>query len=133
MGGIGMENNRKPFDLEERLVEFACMALSISEMLPRTKGGVNLEHQLSKSGTSAALNYGEAQSAESPDDFIHKIKIVLKELHETRVCFKIIKMKYLENSDELIKALNECYQLIAIFLKSLETAKKNKADKKTSR
>lgn len=126
-----MENNRKPFDLEDRLVDFAVNVLTICEFLPNSKGGQNLEFQLSKSGTSCALNYGEAQSAESPDDFIHKIKVVLKELHENRICFKIIQKKYLSENLMLKETLNECYQLIAIFLKSVETAKRNREEKQS--
>jgi len=46
-----------------------------------------------RSGTSPALNFGEAMAAESRNDFIHKLKIILKELRETFVCLKIIKRK----------------------------------------
>ncbi len=70
-----MENEK--FDLEDRLVGFACKCLDVCDLLPSTKAGQNLEYQLSKSSTSAALVYGEAQAAESKDDFIHKIKLVL--------------------------------------------------------
>ena len=88
MGNGVMDNEKRTFDLEDRLVEFAVASLTVCDLLPNSKAGQNLEHQLSKSGTSAALNYGEAQSAESSDDFIHKIKVVLKELRETRICYK---------------------------------------------
>jgi four helix bundle protein len=101
--------------------------------LPNSKAGQNLEHQLSKSGTSAALNYGEAQAAESSDDFIHKIKVVLKELRETRICYKIILKKMLPGNMLLITSLGETNQLIAIFLKSIETAKKNREIEKRKR
>jgi len=58
-----MEN--KKFDLEDRLVKFACMCLDVCDLLPSTKTGQNLEYQLSKSSTSSALVYEEAQTAES--------------------------------------------------------------------
>jgi four helix bundle protein len=121
-----MENEKRPFDLEDRLVDFAVAVLTICDLLPDSKGGQNLEFQLSKSGTSAALNYGEAQAAESSDDFIHKIKVVLKELRETRICFKIILKKMLPENELVASALQETNQLIAIFLKSIETAKRNR-------
>jgi four helix bundle protein len=76
------------FDLEDRLVDFACMCLDVCELLPSTKAGQNLAYQLSKSGTAPALVYGEAQAAESRPDFIHKMKIVLKEIRESRVNLK---------------------------------------------
>lgn len=123
-------NTKKPFDLEDRLVEFACSCLRICDLMPNTKAGHNLEHQLSKSGTAPALNYGEAQAAESPDDFIHKLKLVLKELRETRVNLKIIQLKPLIEHPSVQETLMECNQLIAIFLKSIETAKNNKEHSK---
>lgn len=125
------QGDKRIFDLEDRLVDFACTCLTICDKLPNTKAGINLEHQLSKSGTSPALNYGEAQAAESPDDFIHKLKIVLKELRETRVSLKIIKLKPLIQDPIIESALDECNQLIAIFLKSIETAKSNRDQTRT--
>jgi len=81
--------------------------------MPNTKAGNHLSGQLIRSGTSAALNYGEAQSGESSKDFIHKLKVVLKELRETFVCLKIIHRAKLYKSENLVKsALNENNQLI---------------------
>jgi four helix bundle protein len=115
----------KKYDLEDRLIKFACLCLSVCELLPNTKAGQNLEYQLSKSGTAPALIYGEAQAAESPADFIHKIKLVLKEIRESRVNLRIIYEKPVITKDIIINTLKECNELMAIFLKSVETAKKN--------
>ena len=82
--------------------------------------------QLLRSGTSPSLNYGEAQGGESRKDFIHKIKIVLKELRESYVSLKIIKRARLHDSEEKINiGLKENNELISIFVKSAETAQKN--------
>ncbi len=116
--------NRK--DLEERLIEFAVAIVQIAESNVRMKSSVHLSGQLMRSGTSPALNYGEAQSAESSKDFIHKIQIVLKELRETNICLRIIlKTRYFADEDEIVKALNESNELISIFVKTVSTAKKN--------
>lgn len=115
----------KKYDLEDRLIKFACMGLSVCDLLPNTKAGQNLEYQLSKSSTAPALIYGEAQAAESPADFIHKIKLVLKEIRESRVNLRIINEKPVIINEIVITALKECNELMAIFLKSVETAKKN--------
>jgi four helix bundle protein len=94
--------------------------------LPNTKVGNHLSGQLVRSETSSALNYGEAQSGESRKDFIHKIKIVLKELRETIICLKIIdRTKLLNSTEKILKALKENDELISIFVKSVETASKN--------
>ncbi len=113
-------------DLEERLIDFAVLIIEISKLLPNTRIGNHLAGQLVRSGTSPALNYGEAQSAESRKDFIHKIKVDLKELRETLICLKIILRAKLIKSDEIIETgINESNELISIFVKSVETAQKN--------
>jgi four helix bundle protein len=121
---------QRKFDLEDRLVKFACFCLEICELLPNTKSGQNLEYQLSKSSTSSALVYGEAQAAESKADFIHKVKIVLKELRESRINLRIIIEKPVLTNDKLHVVLKEANELIAIFLKSVETAKQNMINEK---
>ena len=116
---------QKEFDLEDRLVGFACLALDVCDLLPTTKAGQTLSIQLCRSSTSAALNYGEAQAAESSADFIHKMKLVLKEIRESRVNLKIIQKKPLLRHEKCKEAFSEANQLMAIFLKSIATAKKN--------
>ena len=120
-----IENKNSKFGLEDRLVDFACMCLEVCELLPSSKAGQNLEYQLSKSGTAPALIYGEAQAAESRADFLHKMKMVLKEIRESRVNLKIIKRKPVVIHEKVEFAFNESNQLMAIFLKSIETAKGN--------
>jgi four helix bundle protein len=78
------------FDLEDRLIKFAVLILDVSEKLPEMRGSVHLAKQLVRSGTAPALQYGEAQSAESRKDFIHKMKVAVKELRETLICLRIL-------------------------------------------
>lgn len=116
---------KKKFDLEDRLIDFSVLIISTVEKLPSTRTGNHLGNQLLRSGTSPALNYGEAQSAESKRDFIHKFVIILKELRESLICLKILK-RVLYITDEAV--LVECNELIAIFNKSIITAKRNAKD-----
>ncbi len=114
------------FDLEERLVNFSVLIIEIVNDMPNSKAGNHLSGQLVRSGTSVALNYGEAQSGESRKDFIHKMKVVLKELRETFICLKIIHRTLLYNNEvKIIAAKKENDELISIFVKSIETAQKN--------
>jgi four helix bundle protein len=122
----------KSFDLEDRLIAFACLCLDVCELLPNSRVGQNLEYQLSKSATATALIYGEAQAAESRSDFLHKMKMVLKEIRETRVNLRIIQQKPVINNPKVEAALMEANQLMAIFLKSIETAKNNHPVKQKS-
>jgi len=119
-------SNKRKFDLEDRLIDFAIRISEVADALPNTPLGKYIKGQIVRSGTSPALNYGEAQSAESPNDFVHKLKIILKELRETLVCLKIIKRKPLITPDnKLNPIIIENNELISIFVKSTETAKKN--------
>lgn len=114
-------------ELEERLIDFAVLIIKLSESNKKNYAGNHLSGQMIRSGTSAPLNYGEAQSAESKRDFLHKMQIVLKELRETYVCLKIINRAELNtNTQKLEYALKENNELISIFVKSVQTAKSNK-------
>lgn len=113
---------RRYFDLEERLIDFSVMILKVAEELPNNYAGKHLASQLTRSGTSPALNYGEAQGAESRNDFVHKMKICLKELRETQICLKIIQRKPMVESKEVDNILQECNQLVAIFTSSVKKA-----------
>ncbi|HKI89329.1 MAG TPA: four helix bundle protein [Draconibacterium sp.] len=119
----------KIYDLEDRLIDFTIKCSEIVEELPSSKLANHIGGQLIRASSSPALNYGEAQSAESPNDFIHKLKVILKELRESRVCLKIILRKPLLPESRAQSALDECNELIAIFLKSIDTAKKNRNKK----
>ena len=76
-------------ELEERLIDFSVLIIKLSNEMNKTKAAQHLSGQFIRSGTSAALNYGEAQSAESKKDFVHKMQAVLKELRETFICLRI--------------------------------------------
>src|SRR5262245_17831941 len=110
----GAGGNRK-FDLEERLLEFTSAVIDLSESLPATRSGNHVAGQMLRSGTSPYPNHGEAEAAESRDDFIHKLKICLKELRETRRWARLIKRKaWVKNETVLLFVLGECEELIRI-------------------
>ena len=115
----------KPQELENRLIDFAVAVVGVVEALPSTKAGNHIAGQLIRSGTSPALNYGEARSAESRRDFIHKMKISLKELRETLIWLKIISRKQLVSEQMACTTIAECDELIAIFVSSTRTADGN--------
>ena|SRR6516162_6213519 len=116
----------KKYDLEDRFVEFVSRMVEVVEALPKTRAGNYIAAQLIRCGLAPALLYGEAQSAESGDDFVHKMKVILKELKETRVCFKIILRKQMIKPVSRLEGIyKECEELVAITAKSIETAKKN--------
>lgn len=115
------------YDLQERLIDFSIKIISVVERLPNTRVGNHIANQLIKSGTSPAANYGEAQSSESRNDFIHKMRLALKELRETRVWLLITERKALIKPVEYLSSvLGENNELISIFVTSIATARKKK-------
>lgn len=118
----------RKFDLEDRLVDYVCTMIDVVEVLPGTRSGNYIAGQLIRSCHSPAFNYGEVQVAESRNDFIHKMKVVLKELKECRVALKIIiKKQLIRPTSNLDGIFKETQELIAIIAKSIETANKNKS------
>ena len=118
-----MSTGCREFDLEERLIDFAVRIIRIAESLPKSRVGIHIAGQLMRSGTSPAPNYGEAQSAESRSDFIHKMKICLKELRETRVwLLMIVRANLINPASKIEPLLDETDQLISIFVTSIRTA-----------
>ncbi len=125
--GSSAEEYRSKYDLEERLIGFGLQVIEVVELLPKSTIGQIIGNQLLRSGTSSAYNYGEAQVAESRNDFIHKMKICLKELKECNIGIQFIMRKPLIRDLTLIQNLErECKELISIFVKSIETANINK-------
>ncbi len=120
-----MTNSTTKYDLEDRLIEFAARCISVAEALPKSLAAKHLGGQMTRSGTSPALNYGEAQAAESKADFSHKMKVCLKELRETQIALKIINKCNMLPEKRLEPLMQENGQLIAIFVSSIATTKKN--------
>ncbi|WP_319500516.1 four helix bundle protein [uncultured Draconibacterium sp.] len=113
----------RTYDLEERLIIFVLLVDGIIEKLPSTRLANHLSGQMIRSSTSPALNYGEAQAAESQRDFVHKMQVVLKELRETKVCLKIMYKKKFVADEDILSVLRENEELLAIFAKSVKTAR----------
>ena len=112
--------------LEERLVDFAVRIIKLSASLPKTAAGNHIAGQILRAGTSPAPNYGEARGAESLADFIHKLRIVLKELNETSIWLRIIKRSQLLTEESLANIIEETTSLCKIFTASLKTSRSSK-------
>jgi len=122
-----MVKKRKDELLADRLLTFAVSVIKIVNDLPKDRVGKHVSYQLLKSGTSPGANYEEARGAESTRDFIHKLRVALKELKESRFWLKLIKAVPLIDPDRVVPLLQECEELIAILAKSIITARKSKS------
>jgi four helix bundle protein len=121
-----MEN--KELDLEERLLDYAAQVIRLVEILPQTRAGNHVASQLLRSGTSPLPNHGEAQAAESRNDFIHKLSICLKELKESRRWLRLTtRVPLVDSPNPINSALVETEELIRIFAASVRTAKSKKS------
>ncbi len=110
-------------ELEGRLIDFAVRIVKLSARLPRTPAGKHIAGQILRSGTSPAPNYGEARGAESHADFVHKLRIVLKELNETSIWLRVINNGQILKTELLKEIMRENAELCRIFTASLKTAR----------
>ena len=118
---------KREFNLEDRFVNYTCRMIDVVEALPKTRTGNYIAGQLIRSCHSPTFNYGEVQAAESRKDFIHKMKIVLKELKECRATLKVIRKKeMIKPVNKLTSIFKETEELVAIIAKSISTAENNK-------
>ena len=116
---------RRKYDLEERLLEFTASIVRLADSLPNTKAGSHIAGQLLRCGTSPLANHGEVEAAESRRDFLHKLRICLKELRETWRWLRLVGRLELTGGDKLRANLTEVEELIRIFAASVRTTEKN--------
>ena len=115
------------FNLDERLLEFAARIIRVSESMKRSRAGNHIADQLLRSGTSPFGHHGEAEGAESRDDFIHKLKVCYKELRESRRWLRLVQKAELIARPTLLESLlNEADELVRIFASSIRTAQRNR-------
>ena len=113
------------FDLDERMINFSVNVIRFTENLPKSNSGIYFSDQVMRSVSSAVLNYSEAQSAESRRDFIHKVKISLKELRETYSGLRIIERLNMNPNESITNMIKENNELISILVTSINTARNN--------
>jgi four helix bundle protein len=117
----------RAFDLEDRLLDFAARIIRVSESMKPTPAGRHVGDQLLRSGTSPFANHGEAEGAESLNDFVHKLRICYKELRESRRWMRLAqRADLLDQPERLTPLLDEADELIRIFAASLRTAEKKR-------
>jgi four helix bundle protein len=118
-----MGDSLKANELENRLIDFAVRIINVADALPESPAGKHISRQLLRSGTSPAPNYAEARGAESNADFVHKLKIALKELNETCVWLRMACRSQLMKQERLDELIDENQQLCRILNASVKTAK----------
>ena len=122
----GARRNGRHYDLEDRLLDFAVSVVELTESFPSTRAGNHIAGQLLRCGTSPLSNHGEVEAAESRKDFVHKLRICLKELRETRRWLRLAgRLKKLGPIAGFPACLSEVDELIRIFVASIRTAEKN--------
>jgi four helix bundle protein len=112
-------------DLEDRLLALAARTCRLAAGLPSSDIGRHVTAQLTRCGTSPAANYAEARCSESRRDFVHKMKVCLKELRETMVWLKLLTVLEIAEPEIVEEVIQEADELIAIFVMSIATARRN--------
>jgi four helix bundle protein len=115
------------FDLEDRLLDFSARIIRLVDALPNTRSANHVAGQLLRCGTSPYGNHGEVEAAESRRDFVHKLRICLKELKESRRWLRLLQKAGLVPMQKMVAILRETEELIKIFFASVRTAEKNAA------
>jgi four helix bundle protein len=110
--------------LEERLVEFAASVIGLAGRLGRTFQGRHIARHMLRCGTAGAANYAEARGAESRADFIHKMRVVQKELNETSVWLRVLLKSSLVSPELIIAIVAENKELARIITASIRTARR---------
>jgi len=110
--------------LEERLIDFAARIIHLAGRLAKSFQGRHVANQILRSGTAGAPNYAEARGAESRADFVHKMRIVQKELNETAVWIRIISKSSLISQNLIVDILAENKELCRIATASVNTARR---------
>ena len=112
-------------ELEDRTSRFAARVVKVCEALPTKRiGAAHFADQLFRSGTSVAANYAEASESESRRDFIHKLKVAMKELSETRTWLKVVSYAGYLTKESLASLIEESVELTRIFASSVRTARR---------
>jgi four helix bundle protein len=118
---------KKRYDLEDRLLDFAVAVVELTDDLPSTRAGNHIAGQLLRCGTSPYGHHGEVESAESRKDFIHKLKVCLKELRETRRWLRLVsRLKKMNRDPRSVACLAEAEELIRIFVASVRTTERRR-------
>ena len=115
---------QKEGKLEERTSLFAARIVNVCESIPseRLKSG-HLKDQLFRAGTSVAANYAEAEEPESREEFIHKMKLAMKELAETRCWLRILGASGYIDANRLEPLVEESLELTRMMSASVRTAR----------
>lgn len=103
--------------------EFAVEIVNYSEKLDKNQKYV-IAKQILRSGTSIGANVKESQNAESNRDFIHKLKIALKEADELEYWLFICnEVTTYENANHLIEKLTVIRKILNKIISSSKMLK----------
>ena len=117
---------RKGDDIAERLLALGAAVVKLLDPLSQRPGARNLVKQLERCGPAGGANYEEARGAESAADFVHKVRIALKEVRETRYWLRLVLKAGLLEPHHLITLIDEAGELVAILTASANTASRRR-------
>ena len=120
-----MSTKKEPLPLRVRTKDFALRIIRMYRALPKSGEASVIGKQILRSGTSVGAQYREASRAKSPRDFISKMEGSLQELDETAFWIELLIEAEIVPEERMSDLAKETEELIAIFVSSIKTAKKN--------
>ena len=119
-----------PIELQERLIQFAVAILKLFRKMPNSPDAKHISGQFMRSGTHPGIHYGEVRAAESSKDFVHKLKMINKELRETHNSLRIAQMMDYVEPQDILPVLQECNELVSIFTATIKSHERKNAGRK---
>lgn len=108
-------------------MDFAVRSIRVTESMQRLPAGTDVSDQRLRSATSPSGHHGEAEGAESRDNFIHKLRVCHKELREARRWLRLVqRVPSTENPKLLDGSVTEAGDPVRIFAASIRTAQNNR-------
>ena len=110
--------------IKNKSFEFSLKIIKLYQQLQDQREYV-ISKQLMRSGTSIGANVEEAIAAESRRDFIHKMKIAMKESRETHYWLRLLEQSDLVKDIDLADLLSQADELSRMLTSITKTATEN--------
>lgn len=116
-------NEKNP--TEVMCMEFSVKAVNLGKKIAKDKHEYKMSDQMMRAATAIGASYGEAQYAESPADFVHKIRVSLKENHEVLYWLEVLQRTGYINEVECAELYDEANRIQKVLTSIVNTRRKN--------
>ena len=108
---------------KKKYLDFAVRMVMLKKYLNEQKHEYIIADQIMRSGTSIGANHREAISAESSDDFVHKLAIAQKECNETMYWLEVLQAAEIITDEEFSDLYADAKELLSMLSSAILTVK----------